>query len=118
MHRVFGIDTPVMSFSVAKSVTNALLGILVRQGKVNMYAPAPVTGWQDPNDPRTRITPDNLLRMESGLDGAETGSGFDPASQMLYDSSDMGAFASRRRWNSRRPRNGSTPRWIHCSWLG
>jgi CubicO group peptidase (beta-lactamase class C family) len=93
----FGIDTPVMSFSVAKSVTNALLGILVRQGKVNMYAPAPVTGWQDPNDPRARITPDSLLRMESGLDGAETGSGFDPASQMLYDSSDMGAFASRRR---------------------
>jgi CubicO group peptidase (beta-lactamase class C family) len=32
------------------------------------------------------------------LDAAETGSGFDPASQMLYDSSDMGAFASRRRW--------------------
>lgn len=94
----FGIDTPVMSFSVAKSVTNALLGILVRQGKVNMYAPAPVTGWQDPNDPRARITPNNLLRMESGLDAAKTGSGFDPASQMLYDSSDMGAFASRRRW--------------------
>jgi CubicO group peptidase (beta-lactamase class C family) len=93
----FGVDTPVMSFSVAKSVTNALLGILVRQGKVNMYSPAPVPEWQAPNDPRARITPDNLLRMESGLGAAETGSGFDPSSQMLYDSPDMGAFAARRR---------------------
>jgi CubicO group peptidase (beta-lactamase class C family) len=93
----FGIDTPVMSFSVAKSVTNALLGILVRQGKVDMYAPAPIPEWQKPNDPRARITPDNLLRMESGLDAAENDSGFDPSSQMLYDSSDMGAFAAGRR---------------------
>jgi CubicO group peptidase (beta-lactamase class C family) len=93
----FNVNTPVMSFSVAKSVTNALLGILVRQGKMTMNAPAPVPEWQQPNDPRARITPDNLLRMESGLDAAETGSGFDPSSQMLYDSSDMGAFAARRR---------------------
>ena len=92
----FGVDTSVMSFSVAKSVTNALLGILVRQGKVSMYAPAPVAEWQDANDPRAHITPDNLLRMESGLDAAETGSGFDPSSHMLYDSSNMGAFAARR----------------------
>lgn len=34
--------------------------------------------------------------MESGLDAAETGSGFDPASQMLYNSRDMGAYAASR----------------------
>ncbi|MGA8595520.1 MAG: serine hydrolase [Bryobacteraceae bacterium] len=42
------------------------------------------------------MTPNNLLRMESGLHAAETGSGFDPASQMLYDSRDMGAYAANR----------------------
>jgi CubicO group peptidase (beta-lactamase class C family) len=31
----FGIDTPILSFSVAKSISNALLAILVRQGKLN-----------------------------------------------------------------------------------
>lgn len=46
----FGIDTPVMSFSVAKSVTNALLGILVRQGKVAMNVSTPVPEWQQPGD--------------------------------------------------------------------
>jgi CubicO group peptidase (beta-lactamase class C family) len=59
-----------------------------------MYGPAPVAEWRKPSDPRARITPDNLLRMTSGLDAPETGSGFDPASQMLYDSDDMGAFAA------------------------
>jgi CubicO group peptidase (beta-lactamase class C family) len=93
----FNVNTPVMSFSVTKSVTNALLGILVRKGKMTMNAPAPVPEWQQPNDPRTRITPDNLLRMESGLNAAETGSGFDPSSQMLYNSPDMGAYAASRR---------------------
>jgi CubicO group peptidase (beta-lactamase class C family) len=93
----FNVNTPAMSFSVAKSVTNALLGILVRQGKVMMSSPAPVPEWQQPNDPRARITPDNLLRMESGLDAAETGSGFDPSSQMLYDSRDMGSYAASRK---------------------
>jgi CubicO group peptidase (beta-lactamase class C family) len=37
----FGIDTPVHGWSATKSVNNALLGILVRQGKLNMEEPAP-----------------------------------------------------------------------------
>jgi CubicO group peptidase (beta-lactamase class C family) len=92
----FGIDTPVMSFSVAKSVTNALLGILTRQGRLRMLAPAPVPEWSAPGDPRGRILTDQLLRMASGLDAAETGSGFDPASRMFYDSNDMAGYSARR----------------------
>ena len=92
----FGVDTPVMSFSVAKSVTNALLGILVRQGKLTMTAPASVPEWRGPQDARAEITPDNLLRMASGLDAPENGSGFDPASRMFYDSNDMGGYSASR----------------------
>ena len=91
-----GIATPLMSFSVAKSVTNALLAILVRQGRVSMSAPALVPEWREPGDPRGSIRPDDLLRMVSGLDAAETGSGSDPASQMLYASNDMGAYSAAR----------------------
>ena len=91
--RGIGPNTPLPSYSVAKSVTNALLGILVRQGKLKMEVPAPVAAWRAPNDPRSVITIDHLLRMESGLALAETGSGFDPVSRMLYLQNDMAAFA-------------------------
>jgi CubicO group peptidase (beta-lactamase class C family) len=40
---------------VAKSITNALLGILVHQGRLNMYAPAPVAEWRGAGDPRARF---------------------------------------------------------------
>ena len=63
----FTKDTALISQSMAKSVLNALTGILVGQGKLSLYAPAPVHEWADPKDPRHAITLDNLLRMASGL---------------------------------------------------
>ena len=89
----YGPNTPLPSYSVAKSLTNALLGILVRQGKLTVEEPAPIASWHAANDPRAAITIDHLLRMESGLALAETGSGFDPVSRMLYLENDMAAFA-------------------------
>ena len=53
------------SWSMAKSITHALVGILVRQGRLDIYAPAPVPEWQ--GDARRDITLDHLLRMSSGL---------------------------------------------------
>jgi CubicO group peptidase (beta-lactamase class C family) len=79
-------------------MTNALLGILVQQGQLDMAAPAPITAWADPQDPRHAITPDQLLRMTSGLDAGQTlhdVSPFDPAAQMLFVEHDMAAFAAR-----------------------
>lgn len=55
------------SWSMAKSVTQALVGILVRQGRLDPFAPAAVPEWQSAGDPRRRITVDQLLRMRSGL---------------------------------------------------
>ena len=34
--------TPLIGFSMTKSVTNALLGILVRKGMLDMKKPAPI----------------------------------------------------------------------------
>jgi CubicO group peptidase (beta-lactamase class C family) len=53
------------SWSMAKSITQALTGILVKQGRLDIYAPAPVPEWQ--GDARREITVDQLLRMSSGL---------------------------------------------------
>src|SRR5262249_50832240 len=94
----FGIDTPVHGWSATKSVNNALLGILVRQGKLNMKEPAPVAAWQTPSDPRRAITPDQLLRMESGLDlgdslTASFSTAWDTSARMVFYESDMAGFA-------------------------
>lgn len=93
-----GVDTPLAGWSATKSVTNALLGILVRQGRLDMHAPAPVAAWADARDPRHAITPEQLLRMTSGLDIGQSlndVSAFDPAAQMLFIAHDMAAFAER-----------------------
>lgn len=63
----FDVNTTHLSNSVAKSVTSALVGILVGQGRLDLYAPAPVAEWRGENDPRGAITLDNLMRMSSGL---------------------------------------------------
>ena len=89
-----GITTPLLGYSASKSFINALVGILVREGKLDVHAPAPVAAWR--HDDRRAITLDNLLRMTSGLSIAQTGSGFDPASRMLYTERDMAGFAESR----------------------
>jgi CubicO group peptidase (beta-lactamase class C family) len=55
------------SFSIAKSFTSALVGILVRDGRLDVDVPAEVAEWSGPGDPRGAITVDDLLRMSSGL---------------------------------------------------
>ena len=94
-------DTPLLGYSVSKSVINALIGILVREGKLNPYAPAPVGAWSSPADPRHSITLDQLLRMTSGLNLEESDSGFDPVSRMLFSERDMAAFAEKAKLKSK-----------------
>lgn len=56
-----------VSASVGESVTHAMLGILTRDGLIDVTAPASVPEWSTPGDPRAGITPDMLARMSSGL---------------------------------------------------
>lgn len=65
--RDFTKDTTYPSWSKAKSITQALVGILVRDGKIDIHAPANIPEWQQNGDPRGKITLDQLLRMSSGL---------------------------------------------------
>jgi CubicO group peptidase (beta-lactamase class C family) len=87
-----GVDTPLPGFSMTKSVTNALLGILTQQGRISPSLPAPIPEWHGPNDPRREIEVEHLMRMTTGLALDETGTGFDPSNQM-YLYGDMAGFA-------------------------
>jgi CubicO group peptidase (beta-lactamase class C family) len=51
---------------MAKSITNSLVGILAHQGKLDIAKPIPVKEWSA-DDPRSRITIDQMLRMVDGL---------------------------------------------------
>lgn len=67
----FGPDVTTRSWSMAKSITQALAGFAVMDGKLDIHAPAAVPEWREAGDPRAAITPDQLLRMASGLRWAE-----------------------------------------------
>lgn len=66
-----GPDTPLLSWSMAKSMLHAVVGVLVGERRVQTHAPAPVPQWAAPDDPRRTITLQDLLEMRDGLDFAE-----------------------------------------------
>jgi len=67
----FGPESRFQSWSMAKSITNALVAVLVREGRLALDAPAPVPAWRGPGDPRAAITLRQLLQMRSGLANAD-----------------------------------------------
>ncbi|HXE70225.1 MAG TPA: serine hydrolase [Hyphomicrobiaceae bacterium] len=73
-------DTRLPGWSMGKSVTATLLGQLVNEGALQLWAPAPIEEWQGPQDPRRDIRIADLLRMSSGLHFiAPQDPDFDPA---------------------------------------
>lgn len=66
----FDKNSILMGWSMTKSITNALIGILVKEGKLNVDAPAPVAAWQE--DERKNITLNHLLQATSGLGWSES----------------------------------------------
>jgi CubicO group peptidase (beta-lactamase class C family) len=56
------------SWSMGKSITGTLIGILIRQGALRLEDPAPVPEWRKtPGDPRAKVRVMDLMRMSSGL---------------------------------------------------
>lgn len=93
----YGPETPMLSWSMAKSVLAALVGVMVGEGRVALEEPARVPEWQDPDDPRRAITLDQLMRMSSGLAFEETIGPTSELPRMLFTFPDVGAFAARSR---------------------
>lgn len=89
----FSAATPVLGWSMSKTVTAALTGIMVADGKLDINKPAPVPEWKASPD-KSVITMNHLLHMSSGLDFSEEYAPFMDAPEMLYNHSDMAHFAA------------------------
>jgi len=59
--------TPLESWSMGKSLSGTLMGILIKQGAYTLEQPAPIPEWQTPGDPRAHIRIVDILHMSSGL---------------------------------------------------
>ncbi|QEC69048.1 serine hydrolase [Panacibacter ginsenosidivorans] len=90
----FTKDTKLIGWSMTKSITSALTGILVKQGKLQVDAPAPVAEWKDANDPRHQITLKNILQQTTGLDFLEDYTKSSDATKMLFQKAAMGTYTA------------------------
>lgn len=87
-------DMPLPGWSMAKSVLNALIGLLVADGRLALDSRALLPAWTA-DDPRAAITLEDLLRMRSGLRFSEVyANPWSDVLHMLYRSSDMGGYAA------------------------
>lgn len=90
----FDAATPLPGWSMAKSVTNALVGILVGHGRLELDSPAPVPEWHErEDDPRAAISLSQLMRMSSGLAFEERYGPFGEGSDMLFVDESCAALA-------------------------
>ncbi len=88
----FDAGTPLLGWSMGKSLANAMVGRLVAEGVLSLDDTGLLAAWED--DARADIHLDDLLRMTSGLEFEEV---YDPdtdATNMLFLPGDTGAFAA------------------------
>jgi CubicO group peptidase (beta-lactamase class C family) len=88
-------STPLLGWSMTKSITHALIGIAVADGLMDPTEPLPVPEWSSGNDPRAVITLDQALRMSSGLAFEEVYADFgSDVVRMLMVEHDAGRMAA------------------------
>lgn len=92
----FDRSTRLLGWSATKSIGATLVGQLVDDGVLRLDAPAPVPEWQGAGDPRAAITLRQLLNMASGLTFKEDYEPGSDALTMLFEATDMGAYAASR----------------------
>ena len=90
----FNEHTMMYGWSMAKSITSALIGTLVKQDKLNITQPAPVSEWRNSNDSQHAITIQNLLEQSSGLNFLEDYTKASDVTNMLYKEDNMAAFTA------------------------
>jgi CubicO group peptidase (beta-lactamase class C family) len=87
-------NSKFLGWSMGKSITGALIGVLVKEGKLNVAQPAPVAAWKNENDKRHAITLENLLQQTSGLNFRENYNSYSSATNMLFYKADMAGYAA------------------------
>jgi CubicO group peptidase (beta-lactamase class C family) len=93
----YGAQTRFLGWSMTKSVTAALIGLLVADGGRRLDHAAPIPAWQRSGDPRGEVTLRELLQMRSGLanrESAEPPTDADAVRMLFLDGrDDMAAYA-------------------------
>ena len=84
-------ETKLLSWSMGKSFTSAIAGVMVGDSLVSLHAPMDIPQWQA--DERKNITLNNLLQMQSGLQWNEDYGNRSDVNLMLHREEDMGLFA-------------------------
>ena len=90
----FGPASRFTGWSMTKSVTNALVGILAGRNALDIDADRLRPEWSSPGDPRAAITLHDLLTMSSGLGFDESYAPTGAVPRMLFDSHDAAATAA------------------------
>ncbi len=90
----FNRNTRFLSWSMAKSFTNAIVGVLVKDGKIDIMKPAGIEEWK--GDERSKITLNNLMQMQSGLKWNEDYGSRSDVNVMLFCKGDMSKYAISR----------------------
>lgn len=85
-------ETPLLGWSMTKSLTAAMAGILAKDGFWELDSPLPIDEWK--GSKREEITLRHALNMSSGLEWTEDYGSVSPATTMLYGSNNMGAYAA------------------------
>ncbi len=98
----FNRQTRMLGWSMTKSVTSALLGIVADRYKLDINGRAPIPEWSDPSDKRYAITLRHLLQQTSGLSFSEVYTRSSEVTKMLFKRGDAAAFVASRPL-SRRP---------------
>jgi len=87
----FDVNTRCLSWSMAKSVINALAGTLVKEGKLDIFQNTGIEEWDQ--DERKNITVNNLMHMNAGLQWVENYFDLSEVTKMLYMRGDMYRYA-------------------------
>lgn len=90
--RGFDKNTVMLGWSMSKSLTAAMVGVLVKEGKLNANAPAPVPEWN--NTKKQSITIKNILQQSTGLDFVEDYNSYSEVTNMLFNKGDMAAYTA------------------------
>lgn len=83
----FDKNSRILGWSMTKSLTGTFFGILQKQGKIDIMKPAPIAEWK--NDERSKITLNDLLHMNSGLEWEEDYGKISDVTKMLFIAEDM-----------------------------
>jgi len=86
----FDKDTEILGWSMTKSVTSTLLGILAKDGRISLNAKPQFQEWE--NDERKDIRLRHLLNMQSGLNFSEIYDQISDATNMLYGAEDVSSI--------------------------